>query len=399
MAHQTFLEKFAQRIDRIDKTEIFSYAVALSRDKGFLENILNSLDDGIIVLDEKRHVQFINPAARELAGIAGAEQVAGRAIERYLRDRQFSDFVCANELEGGQTVGREFEIGFPRKMFVGVSLLPLRDEAAKACGTAVIVRDMTEKRRIEGRMVQTEKIGALSVLAAGLAHEIGNPLNSLHIHVQLIEREFAKLKTGRKKLADLIKVVSDEIRRIDDIARHFLQAIRPLRPKFEEEDVNEVLESTLKVIMPEVTRASIALEKRYDKRMPRTLLDRSQLKQAFLNIIKNAAQAMPKGGSLLIETSAHGDAVTVRIADTGQGIAPENIARIFDPYFTTRANGVGLGLMMTHRIVKEHGGDIEVKSRPGKGTTFTITLPVRTLVPKMLPKGAETAPQTENGTL
>jgi len=386
MPKQTFLEKFAEKIDRIDKGEILSFVVTQAREKGFLEDILNSLNDGIMVLDSAGIIQFINPAARELVGAGDTEGMVGKPFERHVRDARLFEFIGKNDAQNSQLVNREFEIDFPRKLFLSVSLLPLLDEENLVYGIAVIMRDMTEKRRVEGRMAQSERLGALSVLAAGLAHEIGNPLNSLHIHAQLIDREFAKLKTGKKKLADLIRIVSDEIKRIDDIARNFLQAIRPLKTRFEEEDVNRVIEKTIKVIMPEMTAAGILAERAYADSLPLTLLDKSQLKQAFLNIIKNSMQAMPSGGAIKVATSAHGDIIKIVFEDTGHGIAPENMSRIFDPYFTTRKDGSGLGLMMTHRIIKEHGGDIEVKSQSGKGTTFTVTIPVRTLTPKMLPK-------------
>jgi signal transduction histidine kinase len=139
-------------------------------------------------------------------------------------------------------------------------------------------------------------------------------------------------------------------------------------------------------MLPEVTKAGILAERKYAENMPLTLLDKSQLKQAFLNIIKNSMQAMPHGGTIKVATSGQSDIIKIVFEDTGHGIAPENMSRIFDPYFTTRKEGSGLGLMMTHRIVKEHGGDIEVKSQIGKGASFVITLPVRTLTPKMLPK-------------
>lgn len=386
MSKQTFLEKFAEKIERIDKSEILSVVVKQSREKGFLEDILNSLNDGIMVLDNAGIIQFINPTARELIGAGDTEGIVGKSVERYVRDTRLYEFIGKNDAQNSQLVNREFEIAFPRKLFLSVSLLPLLDEEGRVYGIAVIMRDMTEKRKIEGRMAQNERLGALSVLAAGLAHEVGNPLNSLHIHVQLIEREFAKLKTGKKKLADLIRIVSDEIKRIDDIARNFLQAIRPLKPKFEEEDVNHVIEKTVKVIMPEMTAAGILAQRKYADSLPLTLLDKSQLKQAFLNIIKNSMQAMPSGGTIKVATSSHGDIIKIVFEDTGHGIAPENMSRIFDPYFTTRKDGSGLGLMMTHRIIKEHGGDIEVKSQTGKGATFVVTIPVRTLTPKMLPK-------------
>lgn len=385
MPKQTFIEKFIDKFDRIDRNEILAVIVKLSREKGFLENILNSLNDGVIVLNNEKEIQFINDAAGEIMGVKPGSDLTGKPAANFMKDGSLRAFLAGEEPQNGQSVSREIDISYPRRLILSMSVIPLFDENDKMYGIAVIMRDVTEKRRVEGRMAQSEKLGALSVLAAGLAHEIGNPLNSLHIHAQLIEKEFKKLKTGKKKLAELIGVVSEEIKRIDDIARGFLQAIRPLKPKFEEEDINAVIEKTLKFMMPELEKEGIAVRRNYYDSLPMTLIDKSQLKQAFLNIIKNSMQAMPKGGLVSVSTESHGDMIKAIFEDNGVGIAPENISKIFDPYFTTRKDGMGLGLMMTYRIIKEHGGEIEVKSQPGKGTGFTIILPVRTGTPKMLP--------------
>ncbi|MDP8263801.1 MAG: ATP-binding protein [Candidatus Ancaeobacter aquaticus] len=387
MKKQTFLDKFIERFDKIDRNELLTAMRDLSRENTFLGNILNSLNDGIIVLDKERCIQFINPTAREFVGVNEKDATVGKVIDNFIVDDVLKEFIIPQDVLSSQTINRDLEISFPRKLILGISIIPLMDESEGVSGSAIIIRDLTDKRRLEGRMLQSEKLGALSVLAAGLAHEVGNPLNSLDIHVQLIQREVRKLRIeSKKKIVDLVKVVSDEILRLDTIVRNYIHAIRPLKPNYKENDINEIISSTVTLLSPEMFQLNIVVEQNLSKKIPKTISDKGQLKQAFVNIIKNAVQAMRSGGILRISTYFERETIRITVEDRGCGISPEYISRIFDPHFTTRSDGLGLGLMMTHRIIKEHGGDIEVKSQIDFGTVITVLLPLRTITPKMLPE-------------
>ena len=246
MKKQTFLDKFIERFDKIDRNELLTAMRDLSRENTFLGNILNSLNDGIIVLDKERCIQFINPTAREFVGVNEKDATVGKVIENFIVDDVLKEFIIPQDVLSSQTINRDLEISFPRKLILGISIIPLMDESEGVSGSAIIIRDLTDKRRLEGRMLQSEKLGALSVLAAGLAHEVGNPLNSLDIHVQLIQREVRKLRIeSKKKIVDLVKVVSDEILRLDTIVRNYIHAIRPLKPNYKENDINEIISSTV----------------------------------------------------------------------------------------------------------------------------------------------------------
>ncbi|MFC2149808.1 nitrogen regulation protein NR(II), partial [Candidatus Auribacterota bacterium] len=372
---------------RIDKKELLTYIQDISRENGFLHSILKSLNDAVIVLDNEKTVLYINPAGCEMLGARVWKDIVGKKIDDLRIDKCVYDFLRKEKTGNRQSVNRELKICYPRMLDLAVSILPLQDESGEVVGMAVIFRDITEKRKMEDRMIRSEKLGAFSVIAAGLAHEIGNPLNSLNIHVQLIQRELSKLKTaGRKKLSDLFSVVSTEIDRLDDIVRGFLQAIRPVKPNYRENNINDVVKSTLKLLQPEMKSLDISLEKELSDEIPRTMSDKTQLKQAFVNILKNSVQAMPDGGIIAVVTWLEGDLIKIAVRDDGKGISPENLSRIFDPHFTTRKEGMGIGLMMTQKIIKAHGGEIEVKSQAGIGTSVTVILPVRTIVPKMLPE-------------
>jgi signal transduction histidine kinase len=255
---------------------------------------------------------------------------------------------------------------------------------------AVILRDVTEARHHAATTIESEKLSALTLLAAGVAHELGNPLNSLNIHLQLMERELKGLPPDKaQRLQEDLQVARDEINRLDNIIHQFLRAIRPTRPDLRRAQVNRVVEESLALLDREIADRDILLETEWAPDPPDLLVDRGQLKQAFYNVVKNALQAMRPGGILRVATENAGEWVTVSFSDNGQGISAEQIGRIFEPYYTSKKGGSGLGLMIVQRIVREHGGTIEIESNAGRGTTVRIKLPVRERRTRLLEAGKQ----------
>jgi signal transduction histidine kinase len=241
-----------------------------------------------------------------------------------------------------------------------------------------------------------------------VAHEIGNPLNALHIHLQLMEREVKKLKpnTARgglgsrpraqvlsggteaadvaAKLEQYLSVAKGEINRLDYIVTQFLQAIRPAALQLKTVVLNEVVERTLELLRPELDNRGITIKTKLARQLPATPIDPTQVQQALVNLVKNAMQAMTRGGELTLQTGENQDAVWVSVADTGGGIPQEQINRIFEPFYTTKKKGTGLGLMIVQRIVRAHNGRIELDSHVGRGTTFRLWLPLQEKKPRLL---------------
>jgi signal transduction histidine kinase len=224
----------------------------------------------------------------------------------------------------------------------------------------------------EEQLRRADRLSALGELSAGMAHEIRNPLGSIKGAVEILKDDY----TPDESKYEFVQILIKETDRLNQIVQEFLGFARPKNPEFEFVDLNEALVSVLTLVQQEARKAGVTIEKKLDPAIGKRSLDAGLLKQAFLNLILNGIQAMPAGGLMTVESSLRNGAVEVRIADTGTGISLENRKKLFSPFFTTKKNGTGLGLAITYRIIQNHRGTIDVASEPGRGTTFTVKIPV-----------------------
>ncbi len=377
-----FLEKLIGRLGRIGPEEVQNYFLRLAQEKGFLETVFNAIQEGIIVTDSNGRITYLNDAACELFGLEGDDAIGERLDERV----RGLDWESLTHSTG--PVSRDMEIFYPANRFINFYIVPLviesRDSVAgdkidisgEQVGHAIILRDITESRRSAEQTIESERLNALTLLAAGVAHEIGNPLNSLHIHLQLLERKVRDLdEKTRAELQESIDVARSEIARLDSIVTQFLRAIRPSKPQLYPENVNVIVDEAVRFFAPEIQDGEIVVEQELRSDLPLLQLDRDQMKQAFYNVIKNSFEAMKRRGVLRIHTDRDDTHVLVSFTDTGTGMSAENLGRVFEPYFTTKSSGTGLGLLIVRRIVREHGGELSIESSEGKGLTLTIRLP------------------------
>lgn len=368
-----FLEKLVARLDRVESGEVQQIVTRLLHEKGFLEKVFEALREGVIILDPDGVIGFVNQAACQFFGL-DRERATGEVISSQIRGLDWQTLG-----KPGRTISRDLEVFYPENRFLNFYLAPIDDaeDSEDPHGYVMLVRDLTSTRAEAEKNLESERLNALTLLAAGVAHEIGNPLNSLDIHLQLLERKLRKLSPGdRAPLEENLGTARKEIQRLDLILKQFLHAVRPTIPLRERRNLNDLLHETLKLLEPELESRKIAVELDLASSMPAALIDRGQFQQVFYNLIRNASQAIPsENGCITIRTRANDYEHIISIEDNGSGISPEHMGAIFEPYRTTKASGSGLGLLIVRRIVREHGGEIAIESEENQGTRVRIHLP------------------------
>lgn len=374
-----FLEQMLRRIDKIDPDSLQTHFLRLAREKGLLETILQSIREGLVVVDGASKVTYANDAVGRLLG-GDVEQMVGVSLEDALPNLDWEGLMGLDPEAWTRMVNRDIEITYPESRIVEFYVVPLQvvqgaEEDAE--GALILLRDVTAERKREETTVESKRLEAITLLAAGVAHEIGNPLNSLNIHLQIMERELRDIEDEdlRESLQELVTVSTDEIQRLDQIIHSFLRALRPTAPQREPIKLDELVEDTLKSMEREIEDRGVWVEREFPDEIPQLHLDKGQMQQAFYNIIRNAVQAMTKEGLLTLRIQVSDAAVAISFTDTGSGIQAEDLGAVFDAYHTTKEEGTGLGLMIVQRIMQDHGGQIELETRPGQGTTVTLLLP------------------------
>lgn len=369
-----FLDKLIKRLDQVEPEEIQRLVMRLVREKGFLESVFEALQEGVLILDPDGKITYVNRSASHIFGVDPVKSI-GHNLSHTIRGFDWKKLA-----DPGRIVSRDLEILYPERRYLNFYLSPMRGEVEAddhLLGYVLLVRDITRKRAQEQETMESEKLNALTLLAAGVAHEIGNPLNSMDIHLQLLERKFRKFEPAeRDDLSKHLQTAQQEIRRLDTILKQFLQAIRPTQPHRDQLNLHDLLRDTLELLEPELEQRKVQVSLSLAENMPRMAMDGTQIKQALYNLLKNAFQSLPAEGGLIEITSRCTDyEVELTLRDHGSGISPEVMGSIFEPYHSTKASGTGLGLMIVRRIIREHGGEIELESKEGEGTTVTIALP------------------------
>ena len=355
--------------------------------KNYTDSILGSVTSGIVTLDLDGRVATLNPAAEMLTGLF-AREVAGRyCLEVFAHSPELGELLMET-LEGRSgranvslTLRRPNGTSFP----IETSTAPLRGREGKDLGVVGVFRDVTVLRELEEQLRRSDRLAALGTLAAGLAHEIKNPLTSLRTFTRFMPRKFDDERFRER----FQRVVPHELERINAIVEQLLELARPARLSFQPVRLAELIDRVLDLYADQLEGKGINVHHEYARDCPPIEADPEYLYQAFVNLVANALDAMDEGGRLTLRVGwSHGDPLTtlrpggsgrrvkVEIEDTGKGIAPSEADRVFNPFFTTKASGTGLGLALTHKIVEDHRGRITFRSRPGGGTTFRVVLPV-----------------------
>lgn len=350
------------------------------------EQILTNLEDGVITVDQEGKILFFNEAAEALTEIS-LSRAAQQPLERLFRREPWLISLVKKTQPPQQESARgegDFVTRWGRKIPMSLTVSPLQDPQGKYLGSILLFRNIKHRKELEEDLKRADRLALMGTLAAGLAHEIRNPLGGIKGAAQLLRRSIE----SDSSLCKYTDIMIREVDRVNQLIEQLLDLSRPAQLTLAPINVHRILEEVLLLETQTLGEKAIAVRKNFDPSLPRIKGDRAQLTQVFLNLIRNAFQSMEKAGALTITTRLETDFyvreqgsernrfIWVDITDEGAGIKEEDLPHIFSPFFTTRTNGTGLGLSICYRIIKEHGGLIRVDSAEGNGTIFKVSLVV-----------------------
>ena len=373
--------KIAARLENLSPEDIRKLFLRLASEKGLLQDVFDALRDGLILLDAEGIAHFANKAAVAIYN-RPLRELLGESFERLVGGSCTWAELCASKA----AIVRDVQVNYPAPRHYNFFVTPI----AEGQEYLLLVRDDTEAQERREENAEAEQFNLLTFMASAVAHEIGNPLNSLSLSLQLLQRKLTKLgdSQARAALGGLLQEALGEAQRLDTMLHQFLDAMRPTAQLHRNKvQVNEVLTRVISLLEPEIAERGVAVQSSLAKDMPEISADADQLFRAFYNIIRNALQSIPgeTEGGISLHTLFNDSVVGIIIGDNGTGISHEVMGSMYEPFRTTKKKGHGLGLLIVRHIIKEHGGTLSITSREGIGTTITITLPRADRVVRLLP--------------
>jgi two-component system, sporulation sensor kinase E len=381
-----FIRRAFDKIEKLSTEEIKTLVRYQASENELLGNALEKMATGVIVTNHKARVLTCNSAVKRYLPLE-RKLTEGSSLQYVISDSDIIKFILSSIETIGDHQKVEQEFYFQRgervhTIIVEISTFISQLEAVFSLDTKerflILVYDVTDQKQQEARLHRSESLASLTTVAAGVAHEIKNPLASIDIHLQLLRKAFErKERLSLDESTRYLDVIDEEINRLNSIVVDFLFAVRPMDVRLRLESLNKIVLDVLNFVSYELSENKISIEKNLAEFLPKLRLDENLVKQAILNIIKNSQSAMAKnGGTLTVTTKQVGDSVVLIIKDSGKGMNSETLSKIFEPYFTTKPTGSGLGLTMVFKVVKEHNGEIGVLSKPKEGATFSISFPI-----------------------
>jgi PAS domain S-box-containing protein len=367
-------QELSSQLTRLGR-ELQADRLSTLSEKAHLQGVVDQLEDGVIFLNSERHILFFNRAAEAVVGLP-LERAVGLPIHEVL-DPAHPLLPFVDQVLVGSAGIRNATVVLPhegRDKEYLVSAFHMED-AHRVMGVAVLLKDLESVKTVQSLVSYSAKLAALGRLTSGVAHEVKNPLNAMMIHVELLKE---RLEDSGADVRQSLEVIGSEIRRLDRVVQGFLKFMRPQELTLKPVDLNAMLQSVCALLEAESQSHGVRFVLDLDADLPAVSADEELLRQAFINILQNAVQAMPTGGAVRVRTRPEElEWVRVTVTDQGVGIAPEDVDKIFKLYYTSKVGGSGIGLSVVYRIVQLHDGTIEAKSEPGRGTAMIVRLPLR----------------------
>lgn len=368
-----FFESIKNKLERIDVIGLRDLFRELAEEHENLKTVFNSMAEGVLVIDIDENILFYNKMSCKIFQITPGLEKSN--LINAINNQKIYDIIQKMLNKNDRIITEEMKLDDETFKYLSLSIHPLVKKG-KIIGNILISEDITEKKESENKLKQMESIQALTSLTAGLAHEIKNPLGAIGIHVQLLDQEIRHCQCDTvEDLRYSLKIINEEIERLNEIVVNFLYSVRPLKAELQPIDFCEYLDKIGNFIQPELKQKQICLVKKYSE-LPPVWIDEDIFKQALINLIQNSIAAMDgKPGIITIQAYEKKGYIYFTVKDNGKGIPDAIQTKIFDPYFTTKPYGSGLGLTIVYKIIKEHSGEISFTSSPGE-TIFTIRLPI-----------------------
>lgn len=375
--HTPGFSKF-NSLEDLSPVEMAKHVQRLAREFAFLETVFQTLEEGVLVITENGIVNYANKSACTFLSI-DTEAIGHQTIRKISPEFAKGLHDLANNTQENTWMRQEISISYPQKRLLKVcsGFFTPKGDLLDHPYWLMILNDITKEKAEAEALFEEEQLESLQLLAGGVAHEIGNPLNSIMLHLQLLESQLAEPSSIdiQDQMQEGLQICKQEVTRLDGIVKHFLKAIRPIKPDFQEMNILDILKEVLLVQKAELEALNINVHISVHNTLVNIKGDPNLLKQALFNIIKNAMEAMDRGGNLTIELSTNETDILLIVKDTGIGMDSGAMNSLFQPFYTTKLGGNGLGMVMVERIVKAHGGKIEIQSVPQQGTSVMLHLP------------------------
>ena len=373
-----FVKKASTKIEKLPAEEIIRIIDTQNSDLKIRNVILDNSFEGSLMVSDSGNVMYLNNTLTSLMPLASRKKYADVNVSKVILNNEILSFIKSFLQSSDNHKSEFFEVDDPS---VGTRALDCSATRLSEYGACLFIfRDVTFFNRFKEEFRKNESLAQMTTMAAGVAHEIKNPLASISIYLQLMDKMMEKNGSmTREEAHKYLDVVSEEVDRINKIAVDFLFAVKPMKVDLSVCNINDIVRKTVDVVKAELAEKGIELGVNLATSLPKVFADCSLMQQSILNLVKNAMQAMPqdrKNPSIVISTFIESDMVKISVQDNGCGMTEDQMSKIFEPYYTTKSSGTGLGLTVLFKIMKQHGGDVTVHSTQGEGSEFILQIPV-----------------------